>query len=50
MGRIGWWEVFLTKYEDDESIKISDTLKMTIPTIHYLLQMEEDLILYKDKT
>ena len=32
------------------TLKISDTLKMTISTIHYLLQMEEDLILYKDKT
>ena len=29
------------------TLKISDTLKMTISTIHYLLQMEEDLILYK---
>lgn len=27
MGKIGWWEVFLTKYEDDESISISDELK-----------------------
>jgi hypothetical protein len=32
------------------TLKISDTLKMTVSTIHYLLQMEEDLILYKDKT
>jgi len=32
------------------TLKILDTLKMTVSTIHYLLQMEEDLILYKDKT
>ena len=32
------------------TLKISDTLKMTVSTIHYLLQMEEDLILYKDET
>ena len=30
------------------TLKILDTLKMTVSTIHYLLQMEEDLILYKD--
>jgi hypothetical protein len=27
MGRIGWWEVFLSKFEDDETIKISNELK-----------------------
>ena len=27
MGKIGWWEVFLTKYEDDETITISQELK-----------------------
>ena len=30
------------------TLKVADTLKMTVSTIHYLLQMEEDLILYKD--
>ena len=32
------------------TLKILDTLKITVSTIHYLLQMEKDLILYKDKT
>lgn len=27
MGKIGWWETFLTKYEDDETITISEDLK-----------------------
>jgi len=27
MGKIGWWEVFLTKYEEDETITISNELK-----------------------
>lgn len=26
MGKIGWWEVFLSKYEEDETIKIPKTL------------------------
>ena len=30
------------------TLKILDTLKITVSTIHYLLQMEKDLILYKD--
>ena len=28
------------------TLKILDTLKITVSTIHYLLQMEKDLILY----
>ena len=32
------------------TLKILDTLKITVSTIHYLLQMEKDLILYKDET
>lgn len=27
MGKIGWWELFLTKFEDDETIGISNELK-----------------------
>ena len=27
MGKIGWWETFLTKYEEDETIDISDEIK-----------------------
>lgn len=27
MGKIAWWEVFLSKYEDDDCVKIDDELK-----------------------
>jgi hypothetical protein len=30
MGRIGWWEVFLAKYEDDESVLMDDSLKTSM--------------------
>jgi hypothetical protein len=27
MGKIGWWEVFLSKYEEDDTVTIADDLK-----------------------
>jgi hypothetical protein len=27
MGKIAWWEVFLKKYEEDENVKITDTMR-----------------------
>lgn len=36
MGKIGWWEVFLAKYEDDDTVQISDGLEEALSGIQDL--------------
>lgn len=64
MGKIGWWEVFLSKFEDDETIGISSSLKEiysgienfdfdeNFPNIEVLEEIDEfleDKIISKEK-
>lgn len=45
MGRIGWWETYLSKYEDNECVVLSDAIKESLkPTFNDDIDIDDDML------
>ena len=53
MGVTGWWEVYISKYEEDETITMSDSMKNSISGFEdfdVIENMIEELDIFKEET